>query len=224
MDDEQEDMRARIIRLSADMFAARGYHGTGVTELLEAIGVARGGFYHHFKSKQDVLLEIVSTTIDRILLSSAAIVDQDFDPPTKLRMLCDDLSFAIVENQAGFVIFLREYSALDHDAKERVLARRRSYLARWEEVLKEGTRTGSFAGRKTPFTEGILGMWIYSFVWNRASIQPETIAADLADFVLRGVRADAAPPASRAGRAARGARQGGGDTAASRPKRESGAA
>lgn len=196
-------MRARIIRLSAEMFAARGYHATGLTELLEAVGVARGGFYHHFKSKQDVLLEIVSTTIDRILLSSAAIVGQDFDAPTKLRMLCDDLSCAIVENQAGFVIFLREYSALDHDAKERVLALRGRYLERWEGVLQEGTRSGSFAARQTPYTEGIMGMWIYSFVWNRASIQPETIAADLADFVFRGVRADAALPVSKARRDAR---------------------
>lgn len=224
MDEEPEDVRARIVRLSGDLYAARGYHGTGLTELLEAVGVARGGFYHYFKSKEDVLLEIVSTAIDRILLSSAAIVDQDFDAPTKLRMLCDDLSCAIIENQAGFVIFLREYSALSHDAKERVLALRRSYLERWEGVLKEGARDGSFSAREIPFTEGILGMWIYSFVWNRASIQPEVIAADLADFVLRGVHADAALPASRAGRSALGARQGGGVTAASRPKRDSAAA
>jgi AcrR family transcriptional regulator len=224
MDVEREDLRERTLRISTDLFAARGYQGTGLAELLSAVGVARGGFYHHFKSKQDVLLEIVSRTIDRILLSSAAIVDQDVDAPTKLRMLCDDLSCAIIENQAGFVIFLREYSALGHEAKERVLALRGSYLERWEGVLKEGARTGCFVARETPYTEGILGMWIYSFVWNRASIQPETIAADLADFVLRGVCADAAVSASTAGRPAGGARQGGGVTAASRPKRDSGAA
>lgn len=188
-----EAMRARILRLSADRFAERGYHGTGLTELLEDVGIARGGFYHHFSSKEQVLLEIVIDTIDGILLSSAEIVRHHVDAAAKLRMLCDDLSRAIIENQAGFLVFLREYSALSHEAKERVLSRRRKYLARWEGVLEEGARTGLFALRETPYTEGILGMWIYSFVWNRGSISPQTIAADLADFVLRGVRAELAP-------------------------------
>lgn len=198
MDNKPEDLRARILRLSADLFATRGYHGTGLTELLREIGVARGGFYYHFKSKEEVLLEIVARAIDEILVSSAAIIEQDLDAATKLRMLCDDLSQAIIENQAGFVVFLREYSALGDDAKERVLALRRTYLERWEGVLKDGARTGLFARRETPFTEGILGMWIYSFVWNRGSIAPETIASDLADFVLRGVCADVALPATTA--------------------------
>ena len=194
-----EDTRTRILRLSAELFAARGYHGTGLAELLQAVGVARGGFYHHFRSKEDVLLEIVARTIDGILRSSAEIVGQSQDAATKLRMLCDDLSTAIIDNQAGFIVFLREYSALSHDAKEKVLALRRSYLQRWEGVLAEGARTGLFAARETPYTEGILGMWIYSFVWNRGSVEPETIARDLADFVLRGVRGDIPLPTTMVG-------------------------
>lgn len=217
MGGEPEDLRARILRLSAEAFAARGYHATGLTELLDEVGVARGGFYHHFRSKEELLLEIVARTIDRILLSSAGIADQDLDATAKLRMLCDDLSRAVIENQAGFVLFLREYSALGPEARERVLALRRSYLERWDAVLKEGVHEGSFVARETPYTEGILGMWIYSFAWNRGSVRPETIAADLADFVLRGVRADTALPAGTTGRTAGGAWRAG------RPKGAAGA-
>lgn len=184
------DLRARIVRLGADLFAARGYHGTGLADLLQAVGVARGGFYHHFPSKESVLLEIVSAAIGRILGTSAQIVAQDRDAATKLRLLCDDLSCAIIDNQPGFIVFLREYSALSETAKEQVLALRRTYLERWEQVLHEGAAAGSFTTRQTPYTEGILGMWIYSFAWNRATVEPQTIASDLADFVLRGVRSD----------------------------------
>ncbi len=55
-----------------------------------------------------MLLEIVANTIDRILEFSSAIVDQQFDPDTTLRLLCDDLSQSIIDNQPGFVVFLRE--------------------------------------------------------------------------------------------------------------------
>ncbi len=190
MGDLPDGVRDRILRLSADLFAARGYHGTGLTDLLREVGVARGGFYHHFPSKEAVLLEIVTDAIGAILKTSAVIVDEESDAATKLRRLCNDLSYAIIENQSGFVVFLREYSALSDSAKKQVLALRRSYLERWEEVLQEGMRTRVFSSRQTPYTEGILGMWIYSFTWNRETVEPETIATDLADFVLRGVLAD----------------------------------
>ena len=38
------DLRTRIVQLSAELFAVRGYHGTGLADLLQAVGVARGGF------------------------------------------------------------------------------------------------------------------------------------------------------------------------------------
>lgn len=183
---EVQGTRARILSLSAELFATRGYHGTGMSDLLREAGVARGGFYHHFRSKEDVLLEIVVGAIEDILRSSAAVLALDLDPSAKLRLLCDDLSDAIIDNQSGFIVFLREYSALGHDAQERVLGLRRSYLQRWEQVLETGVRAGVFVARATPYTEGILGMWIYTFAYNRGATDPHVIASDLADFVLRG--------------------------------------
>lgn len=185
----KEDTRAQILRVSAGMFAARGYHGTGLTELLDAADVARGGFYYHFKSKEAVLLQIIVATIERILASSLSLVRREVDAVTKLRLLCDDLSSAIIENEAGFIVFMREYSALSQQSKERVLALRRQYVERWDGVLQEGAREGMFVIRKTPYVEGILGMWIYSFTWNRGVVPPEVIAVDLAEFVLHGVHA-----------------------------------
>lgn len=76
-----------------------------------------------------------------------------------------------------------------------MLALRRRYLDRWETALEAGTRTGRSVARATPYTEAILGRWIYSFAWNRGAVEPAVIAADLRDFVLRGVRADIALPA-----------------------------
>ncbi len=193
MAERTTDLRARIVRLSAELFAARGYHATGLADLLQVVGVARGGFYHHFPSKESVLLEIVTGAIGRILSTSAQIAAQDTGAETKLRLLCDDLSDAVIENRPGFVVFLREYSALSEVHKLQVLGLRRTYLERWEDVLHQGAVAGCFTTRKAPYTEGLLGLWIYSFTWNPADVEPKAIASDLADFVLRGVRPDAYP-------------------------------
>lgn len=46
--------RAEIIDRASDLFSTKGYAGTTVADILESVGMAKGGFYHHFASKQDV--------------------------------------------------------------------------------------------------------------------------------------------------------------------------
>jgi TetR/AcrR family transcriptional regulator, transcriptional repressor for nem operon len=45
--------KERLLRQGMKHFYAYGYHGTTVDALLEASGVPKGSFYHHFGSKQD---------------------------------------------------------------------------------------------------------------------------------------------------------------------------
>lgn len=41
------------------MLLERGYHDLGIQQLLEATGVPKGSFYHHFKSKEDFALQVI---------------------------------------------------------------------------------------------------------------------------------------------------------------------
>lgn len=46
--------RAEIIDRASELFSTRGYADTTVADILQSVGIAKGGFYHHFASKQDV--------------------------------------------------------------------------------------------------------------------------------------------------------------------------
>jgi AcrR family transcriptional regulator len=50
----------RIMCVAAELFASKGYHATGISELSEAVGMGRGALYHHISSKEDLLFEINS--------------------------------------------------------------------------------------------------------------------------------------------------------------------
>jgi TetR/AcrR family transcriptional regulator len=59
LNDKQENVRERIIDASIKLFLAKGFAGATTKELTEAAGVAKGTLYWHFKSKEQILEEIL---------------------------------------------------------------------------------------------------------------------------------------------------------------------
>jgi AcrR family transcriptional regulator len=48
------DARERIVQAALALFAARGYHNTGIADILKESGVKRGSLYHYFPSKKEL--------------------------------------------------------------------------------------------------------------------------------------------------------------------------
>ena len=46
--------RERIVRETAELFRIHGFHNTSITQILSAAGLTKGGFYFHFKSKEEL--------------------------------------------------------------------------------------------------------------------------------------------------------------------------
>lgn len=60
---EAEQNRQRIIEISAKLFRERGFEGIGVADLMKAAGLTHGGFYGHFKSKEDLMAQACAYAI-----------------------------------------------------------------------------------------------------------------------------------------------------------------
>jgi TetR/AcrR family transcriptional repressor of nem operon len=54
---QKEESRQNILKAASTLFREKGYHATGVDELMEKAGLTAGAFYAHFKSKKELLLE-----------------------------------------------------------------------------------------------------------------------------------------------------------------------
>ena len=50
--------RTELTRAAARLFAEKGYHGTSVGDLAQALGVQKGSLYSHIESKADLLWEV----------------------------------------------------------------------------------------------------------------------------------------------------------------------
>ena len=53
------DSRQEILRTAARLFQQRGYDATSMNDVAAALKLSKGGLYHHFQSKDEILFEIM---------------------------------------------------------------------------------------------------------------------------------------------------------------------
>jgi AcrR family transcriptional regulator len=58
--------RERILEVAAALFAERGYAATSVRDIAAELGIANPSLYHHFKSKSDLLIELLKEPLRRV--------------------------------------------------------------------------------------------------------------------------------------------------------------
>jgi AcrR family transcriptional regulator len=56
--------RAELIDVAQGLFLSRGYERTTINDVISATGLSKGAFYHHFRSKED-LLEAITARFSR---------------------------------------------------------------------------------------------------------------------------------------------------------------
>ncbi|BCB37487.1 TetR family transcriptional regulator [Bacillus cereus] len=71
---EYEERRKEILETAERLFLTKGYTKTTVNDILKEIGIAKGTFYHYFKSKEEVMDEIIMRIIKEDVNKAKVIV------------------------------------------------------------------------------------------------------------------------------------------------------
>jgi len=64
--------REAILDAAQGLFMARGWEAVTIADVLEAAQISKGGFYHHFTAKEDLLTGIVARMTDQIVAATEA--------------------------------------------------------------------------------------------------------------------------------------------------------
>jgi TetR/AcrR family transcriptional repressor of lmrAB and yxaGH operons len=86
--------RDRMIASGAQLFQRRGYHGTGLIEILEASGAPKGSFYHHFPEGKEQLAEAAMSQAGQVV---QAMIDRAFAGASSFSEGANILSRAIAD-------------------------------------------------------------------------------------------------------------------------------
>jgi AcrR family transcriptional regulator len=182
------DARERILTAAVDLFAEHGYDGTSVTQVIDRAGVAKGGFYHHFASKEALLYEVYGDLITRQLSNMAAILARGLPPAATLRALIADLVETTAASSRPALVFWRELHRLGDERTAEYRRARRRYHDAVHKLIRDAQAAGEFSAVASADT---VTFTIFGFVnelplWYRPTgrKRPGQLAAELADLVL----------------------------------------
>lgn len=61
---EADVRKNEILDAAGILFSEKGYDNTSVTDIMNAVGIAKGTLYHHFKSKEDIMDALIKRQTD----------------------------------------------------------------------------------------------------------------------------------------------------------------
>ena len=182
--------RKAIVDTSASVFARRGYHATGITEICTANDLGKGALYHYIGSKEELLAAIHDRVMDDVMLGADRVAQAGGSPSQQLAMLGDELLDVIHRYPDHVWVFLHEFPALSGDRAEQFRGRRREYEQRVETVLRAGVDAGEFRDLDPWLTaRAWLGMHNYTYLWLQPGgrLSARDIAAPFAQIFMQGI-------------------------------------
>src|SRR5258708_31050308 len=90
--------RDELLELAATMFAERGLRATTVRDIADSAGILSGSLYHHFKSKEQMVEEVLRDFLDWLFTQYQEIVDREADPLERVKGLFMT-SFDAIDNR-----------------------------------------------------------------------------------------------------------------------------
>ena len=186
--------KSELTRQAARLFAEKGYHGTSIGDLAEAMGVQKGSLYAHIESKADLLWEVARDgaaafhgALDRI--------PDELKATEKIRLALRSHLRVVAEQLDVATVFIREWRYLEGDRREAFLAERRRYEERFRALFREGRELGELRTDLDDATATLLALsaanWAYT--WLRPGGDTDELSDRFFTVLLDGMRGYATP-------------------------------
>ncbi len=194
-----------ILDYATEVFAEKGYEGASMRDLSRLSGISLAGLYYYFESKEKLLYFIQQHTFNTIIERLRQGLQQSGDPETRVRIFVHNHISYSVAKQKAMKVLAHEDDVLKNGYGNELAAIKREYyricvglvedLVKAEGLKFVGRHAGASGGIGTRTAVlGLFGMMNWLYTWYRQRVDPdaETIAREMSDIFLRGVRAEKA--------------------------------
>jgi AcrR family transcriptional regulator len=187
--------REELTREAARLFAERGFHGTSMDALAQALGVRKGSLYSLTGSKQQLLFETMSEGA-RAFHAALDAIPEDLAATDRIRLALRGHLRVVSEQLDVATVFTREWRYLEGEHRDEILAARRRYEERWRVLFADGVGSG---GLRVDLDAAAAALLVLSAAnWAYTWLTPDRDTDDLADrftaIVVDGIRGYATGP------------------------------
>lgn len=151
-----QDTRTRLLEAGLACFSARGFHGTGIQEIVAAAGVPKGSFYNHYPSKEDFGAAIIRHYGEAFLQRWEALLQAaaDRSPLAALRASYEQLveGHECCQSKVGCLVgnLAAEISGSSPACREAMEAVIAIWRTRFAEYLRQGQACGEVRRDEDP--------------------------------------------------------------------------
>jgi AcrR family transcriptional regulator len=182
-----------VLDAAVNLFAEQGYDATSVAQVIGRAGLTKGGFYHHFASKDALLYEVYGDLLSGQLQRMDEILALRLPPSETLRALIVDLVESTAASAQRALVFWRELHRLGDEHTASYRTARRRYHDAVRKLIRTGQASGAFTrvASADTVTFTIFGVINELPLWYRPNgrKKPAQIGEELADFILAGLAA-----------------------------------
>jgi AcrR family transcriptional regulator len=168
--------RERLSVEAARLFAERGYHGTSIGDLADALGIRKASVYSHIKGKEDLLAEIALAGAEAFHVALDAVPD-DAEPHDKLRLALR-AHLGVVDRQLDVAtVWLQEWRYLTDAARETFVTERRHYERRIRKLFTDAVTAGALRSdldvKRAVLMFLSVGNWAYTWMTHDTDVNSE---------------------------------------------------
>jgi TetR/AcrR family transcriptional regulator, cholesterol catabolism regulator len=186
--------RSQLTREAARLFAEKGYHGTSIGDLAQAMGVQKGSLYAHIASKQDLLYETMREGASAFH-GALDEIPEDLPPTQKIRLALRGHLRVVSEQLDVATVFVREWRYLEGDRRDEILEERRRYEERFRALFREGRELGGLRTDLDDATAALLSLsaanWAYT--WLQPGRDTDELADRFYNLLIDGMRGYSTP-------------------------------
>ena len=180
----------QIIDAAARVFAEHGFHGATTQDIADVLGIRQASLYYYFSSKEAALELVCLKGVEGFVEAAKKIAGGPGTAQERIALLIDSHLSPLVDRGDFVRVFLNERQHLPAESRRRIGRWSRGLERIFEDVIKEGVRSGEFRGDLDTrlATLAILGMCNAVPSWQRKeNVDVANVAGEFARLVSEGM-------------------------------------
>lgn len=175
----------------AQLFASRGYTAATMLELAAACGVSKATLYHYVRDKHDLLAQIATAHVQRLLAVQASVAAEGLAPEPHLRALIARFMLAYARAEHEHRVLTEDVKFLAEPQREPVLQAQRALVAAFADAVAAVRPELKRADLHKPMAMLLFGMINWTFTWLEPDgpLTHEALGTVVADLLFGGLPA-----------------------------------
>lgn len=160
--------RKALLKAAAQLFREKGYERTTVRDLAAAVGMQSGSLFYHFKSKEEILAEVMREGVREVHDAGREALQKPGNAQEKLgAMARAHLNVLLSDANSSLAVLLFDWRSLPQEQQQTIIDMRNEYEQLWVDVLNSAADAGDYQGDVRLTIRLILGALNWVAVWYR---------------------------------------------------------